>query len=295
MLTTCFVAALLHGIVILGVTFSSPYDAANGGRRGGSGGRPGQRSGAERRRKPECAIPVAAQPAGIRQYLKRERTLIPKSSPMPVDRVGIPDGDGAAAAAIRRATSATTSWWQRMEPAAKILYFAAAERQPTNPPQLPLLLEKRPDFGMASNDDGVELRMRGEAKTAAVDRRRHPRIGRCRVPGRLASQDRASGHHEFPGCRAAREALGNAGDRGDDRRRRQTAANRDPPQQRPRGNRRGRHADFEARRPLRPLSERHSAPRTIRSASPTNGNFWVVRRRAPAYFIRTRTTRAVAR
>ena len=31
MLTTCFVAALIHCIVILGVTFSSPNDAANGG------------------------------------------------------------------------------------------------------------------------------------------------------------------------------------------------------------------------------------------------------------------------
>ena len=31
MLTTCFVAALIHCIVILGVTFSSPNDAADGG------------------------------------------------------------------------------------------------------------------------------------------------------------------------------------------------------------------------------------------------------------------------
>jgi protein TonB len=29
---------------------------------------------------------------------------------------------------------------------------------------LPLLLEKRPDLGMAPNDDGIQLRMRGEAK-----------------------------------------------------------------------------------------------------------------------------------
>jgi len=32
------------------------------------------------------------------------------------------------------------------------------------PSKLPLLLEKRPDLGMAPNDDGVMLRMRGEAR-----------------------------------------------------------------------------------------------------------------------------------
>ena len=31
MLTTCFLAALLHGIVILGVTFSAPGSQADGG------------------------------------------------------------------------------------------------------------------------------------------------------------------------------------------------------------------------------------------------------------------------
>jgi len=47
-------------------------------------------------------------------------------------------------------------------PAQKIFYFAstAAAKESS---QLPLLLEKRPDLGMTPNDDGVELRMRGEA------------------------------------------------------------------------------------------------------------------------------------
>ena len=30
--------------------------------------------------------------------------------------------------------------------------------------QLPLLLEKRPDLAMTPNDDGIELRLRGESK-----------------------------------------------------------------------------------------------------------------------------------
>jgi TonB family protein len=50
---------------------------------------------------------------------------------------------------------------------------------------------------MTPNDDGVELRMRGEAKQPAVDRRRHARIRRRRVSGQLAPQDRARRHHEF--------------------------------------------------------------------------------------------------
>ena len=47
--------------------------------------------------------------------------------------------------------------------ATKILYFAATDAS-DQPSQLPLLLEKRPDLGMAANDDGIELRMRGEAR-----------------------------------------------------------------------------------------------------------------------------------
>ena len=48
------------------------------------------------------------------------------------------------------------------QPGQKILYFASSTAAPV-PSQLPLLLEKRPDLGMTPNDDGVELRMRGEA------------------------------------------------------------------------------------------------------------------------------------
>jgi periplasmic protein TonB len=81
---------------------------------------------------------------------------------MAADRPGIPDGEGEAAEENGRdigddeviATHAT---------ATKILYFAAANAD-EQPSKLPLLLEKRPDLGMAPNDDGVQLRMRGETK-----------------------------------------------------------------------------------------------------------------------------------
>jgi protein TonB len=162
MLTTLFVAALLHGIVILGVTFSSPYGDANGG------------DGAALEvvlvndQAPSVAQNRDARylsertQLGAGNTLKLERTRIPKSSPMPVERAGIPSGEGAAAAQSAREAGNEELVATHM-PAATILYFAgptaAAEAS-----ALPLLLEKRPDLGMAPNDDGVELRMRGAAK-----------------------------------------------------------------------------------------------------------------------------------
>jgi protein TonB len=81
---------------------------------------------------------------------------------MPVERSGIPSGEGLAAQ-----QAGTEAGDEELiathRPAQKILYFAsstAAEQAS----QLPLLLEKRPDLAMSPNDDGVELRMRGEAK-----------------------------------------------------------------------------------------------------------------------------------
>jgi len=162
MLTTCFLAALFHGIVILGVTFSSPGSKAD-------------------EEAPELQVvlvddrtpSVAANPHA--QYLSERtqrgsgntlisgRTLIPKSSLSPLDRPGIPSGDGLAAQ-----QSSTEAGDEELiathMPAQKILYFAAptAAKEVS---ELPLLLEKRPDLAMTPNDDGVELRMRGEAKS----------------------------------------------------------------------------------------------------------------------------------
>ena len=162
MLTTCFLAALLHGIVILGVTFSSPYGDANGG------------DGAALEvvlvndQTPSVADNKNAQYLSQRTQLgsgntmKRERTLIPKSSPMPVERAGVPNGDGEAGAQSAREVGSDELVATHM-PAATILYFAGPNAA-LEPSALPLLLEKRPDLGMAPNDDGVELRMRGAAK-----------------------------------------------------------------------------------------------------------------------------------
>jgi len=162
MLTTCFLAALLHGIVILGITFgvtnsSSPDDAAAGlevvlvnDRAPSAVQNPNARYLSNRTQ------------LGTGNTTKGERTLIPKSSLMPVDRAGLPSGDGLASAqagddAGDEQMVATHGLSQ------KILYFSSSN-EARESAQLPLLLEKRPDLGVTPNDDGVELRMRGESR-----------------------------------------------------------------------------------------------------------------------------------
>jgi len=161
MLTTCFLAALFHGIVILGVTFSAP-----GGKADGNDAR-----ALEVVLVNDQAPSVANNPnaqylsertqRGSGNTLKRERTLIPKSSLMPVERSGIPSGDGLAAQQTGTVTG-DEELIATQQPAQKIFYFASPTAASV-PSQLPLLLEKRPDLAMTPNDDGVELRMRGEA------------------------------------------------------------------------------------------------------------------------------------
>ncbi len=161
MLTTCFLAALIHAIVILGVTFGYQRSAGDGD------------SAALEVVLVNDQAPSAAANSRARYLAQRtqlgsgnssagERTRIPKSSPLPMDRAGLPRCDGSGA----QRPSAPPGAGGRGGPpaaAARILYFAAAtdaDRQA----QIPLLLEKRPDLGISSNDDGVELRLRGEAR-----------------------------------------------------------------------------------------------------------------------------------
>jgi protein TonB len=161
MLTTCFLAALVHGIIILGVTFSSSHGAAE------QGDGPALEvvlvndQTPSVKKNPNAQYLAQRSQLGSGNTLKRERALIPRSSLMTADRSGIPDGEGVAALESGSdvgddeviATRAVTT---------KILYFAAANADEKTS-KLPLLLEKRPDLGMTPNDDGVQLRMRGEA------------------------------------------------------------------------------------------------------------------------------------
>jgi protein TonB len=206
MLTTCFLAALLHGIIILGVTFSSGSSSAK------DDGAPGLEVVLVNDRAPTAAKNPDARylsqrtQLGSGNTLKNERALIPKSSLMPVDRLGIPSGDGLAAQEAGSETGDERILSTRA-PSQKIFYFAS-NTAAQEAAQLPLLLEKRPDLGMTPNDDGVELRMRGESKRElwiAADtqesdvavyldawRRKIERVGTINFPA-VARRDKLSG------------------------------------------------------------------------------------------------------
>jgi protein TonB len=206
MLTTCFLAALLHGIVILGVTFSS----ASGSK--ADDGAPGLEVILVDDRVPSAATNPNARylsertQLGSGNTLKAERSLIPKSSLMAVDRLGVPDGEGLQSHQAG-ADSGAEDLIATHSPSQKIFYFAA-QSTAADSSQLPLLMEKRPDLAMTPNDDGIELRMRGESKRElwiAADtresdvavyldgwRRKIERVGTINFPD-IARQQKLSG------------------------------------------------------------------------------------------------------
>ena len=162
MLTTLFLAALFHGIVILGVTFSSSKSDEGGP------GSPAlevvlvndQAPLADKN--PNARYIAQRTQLGTGNMLNGERTRIPKSSQVPLDRLGSPGGEGLAAA--RNGEKAGDEELVATHaPALKILYFAAATAA-KEASQMPELLEKRPDLAMTPNDEGIELRLRGESK-----------------------------------------------------------------------------------------------------------------------------------
>jgi protein TonB len=172
MLTTCFLAALFHAIVILGVTFSSPDSKAQADDASELQVILVNDQAPRVAKNPKAQYLSERSQLGSGNTLKRDRTLIPKSSLMAAERPGVPGGDGAAARQSGSDTGDEELIATRGR-AQRILYFAAPIAAQESS-QLPLLLEKRPDLAMTANDDGVELRMRGEAKSQlwiAVDTR----------------------------------------------------------------------------------------------------------------------------
>lgn len=162
MLTTCFLAALLHGIIILGVTFGATRGASDNEAAGGLEVVLVNDRVPSVKENPNARYLSERTQLGSGNTLDRERTLIPKSSLMPLDRVGIPSGDGLA----ERQAGDDTGQEELIathSPSQKILYFAAASAV-QDASQLPQLLEKRPDLAMTPNDDGIELHLRGESK-----------------------------------------------------------------------------------------------------------------------------------
>jgi protein TonB len=162
MLTTCFLAALLHGIVILGITFSTASGSSSDDAAAGLEVILVNDRAPSAAQNPSARYLAQRTQLGSGNTLLGERTLIPKSSLMAVDRAGIPNGDGSAPAQGSN-DSGDEQMVATHGASVKILYFASSS-EPTAASALPMLLEKRPDLSMAPNDDGVELRMRGESK-----------------------------------------------------------------------------------------------------------------------------------
>ncbi len=161
MLTTCFLAAVFHGIVILGVTFSSSN-------RDAGADSPALEVVLVNEHAPRAAANPNAHYVAQRTQLgsgntrDAQPTLIPRSSPAPVERAGVVGADG-----LESQRAGTDRGEEELlasrAPAVRVLYFAppAAALEATEVPQL---LEKRPELDMAPNDEGIELRMRGESK-----------------------------------------------------------------------------------------------------------------------------------
>ncbi len=202
LLTTVFLALLLHAIVILGVTFTAPQRSG--------GGTPALEVILVNERAPASDNHDARYLSQRSQWgsgntSKDERALIPKSSELALDRLGAASGEGLAAPAA--AGEGDEEMITTRHPAVRIQYYAATQAA-RDTPQLPLLLEKKPDLGMTSNDDGVALRLRGEARnqlwisadTRQADlavyldawRRKVERVGTMNFPD-AARRDKLSG------------------------------------------------------------------------------------------------------
>lgn len=161
MVTTLFLAALLHGIIILGVTFSHARDKGSDEAAGGLEVVLVNERAPAAASNPHAQYLAQRTQKGGGNARKGQRTQVPKSSLMPVDRLGVPTGAGLES--VRASASAGADELIATHSAAqKILYFASASES-AQPAELPLLLEKRPDLAMSPNDDGVDLHIRGEA------------------------------------------------------------------------------------------------------------------------------------
>ncbi|MGA2839230.1 MAG: energy transducer TonB [Steroidobacteraceae bacterium] len=162
MLTTCFVAAVLHGIIILGVTFSSSNNDAGGPDAPALEVLLVNDQAPPAPKNPNAKYVAQRTQLGSGNAANGEQTLIPKSSPAPLDRLGSPGGEGLASSQAGP-ESGDEELVATHAPAVKILYFASPTAA-QEASQMAELLEKRPDLGLTPNDDGIELRMRGESK-----------------------------------------------------------------------------------------------------------------------------------
>lgn len=204
LMTTLFIAALLHAIIILGVTFSASHEAAGGDEHGlevllvdGMG--PDQAN-------PDGRYAAQRSQRGSGTENTDGQTRVPRARQQAAAQPGSAD-DGAAGA--RGSTGAEGGAPPALASGAhstRIVYFGgdAADASPDPQEAGPNV----PTLGINPNEDGVELRIRGPARrqlwvaadTRASDvaayldrwRRRVERIGTLNFPS-VALRQRNSG------------------------------------------------------------------------------------------------------
>ncbi len=160
MLTTWFLALLLHGIVILGVSFS-----------GDASPKPAAAPMLEVMLVDEQTPKLKANPRakyvaqrsqhGSGNTTSRERALIPSSSAHPIDQPGFADAGGrqfraAGSTSPAELTLSTTGASTRM------VYYSKADSASARA-EAPELLRKRDALGIQSNEDDEHLRLQGQS------------------------------------------------------------------------------------------------------------------------------------
>ena len=190
--TTVFMAALVHGVIIVGVTFGSAGAAARRRARPRSAHRLGGRArGAQQRHR---HLPRAAHPARLGQQPRPGRGAQP-----------------ARRGRTRRATTAAPTAPALADDAGALLATADSRVLTTSAP-MPEILYFAPPASLTETHRGTgagrgqqrsrqarpRRRRRAEAPRPAARRvvgdARHPRGAGGALPGRLADQDRAPGH-----------------------------------------------------------------------------------------------------
>jgi periplasmic protein TonB len=172
--TTLFLAALFHGIVILGVTFAAP--------RGGPAPTPTLEvlilTGPDVAAADNPSAQYLAQrnQAGTGTTDERVRPANPASSPLAADQQGLPDGNGAEyreAVSGQKATELVSSRSDRTEVA-----FRSGDELPAQYAEAPKALAQTSPSPLATNatDNMLQLRGRQDGKYEVVPNTRESKI-----------------------------------------------------------------------------------------------------------------------
>src|SRR5688500_16496466 len=172
--TTLFLAALFHGIVILGVTFAAPRSPPSS--------TPTLEvlilTGADMKAADNPTAQYLAQrnQVGTGTTDGRVRPANPASSPLAADQEGLPDGNGAAyreAVSGQRATEFVTSRSDRSD-----VSFRSGENLPAQQAEVPRALAQTSPSPIATNatDNMLRLRGRQDGKYEVIPNTRESKI-----------------------------------------------------------------------------------------------------------------------